>query len=110
MNPFSRMWEWKGGGQVVPPISTAYHDGTVSRGELHGLRRLFRMIFREPVETIPATGFTLGPTTNDFKPGFAVRREKRVLAEEAAKQAAAASADGARVFIRAYGEHELNPR
>ena len=105
MNPFSRMWEAKGGGKVQHPTSTAYHDGTVSRAELSGLRRLFRLIFREPPEVVPAIPFTLGPTTNDFKPGYAKRRVERVLAEEQAK----AAVDD-KVYISSFPEHWFSPR
>jgi hypothetical protein len=91
MNPFKgfkTMWEAKFGSRVQHPTSTAYHDGTVSQAELRGLRRLSRLIFREPVEVVPATPFTLGPTTNDFKPGYAERRIKKAAAK------ASAEADG----------------
>ena len=108
MNPFKgfkTMWEAKFGSRVQHPTSTAYHDGIVSQAELRGLRRLSRLIFREPVEVVPATPFTLGPTTNDFKPGYAKRRVERVLAEEQAK----AAVDD-KVYISSFPEHWFSPR
>jgi len=86
MNPFKgfkTMWEAKFGSRVQHPTSTAYHDGTVSRAELRGLRRLSRLIFREPVEVVPPTPFEVGPTTDDLDPKTGKRykdwRERRAL-------------------------------
>ena len=96
MNPFKgfkTMWEAKFGSGVQHPTSTAYHDGTVSQAELRGLRKLFRLVFREPVEVIPPTPFTVGPHTSDFVDGvipadYVERRVKKAAAK------ASAEADG----------------
>jgi hypothetical protein len=90
---FTAMWEAKGGGKIHHPTSTAYHDGTVSGGELRGLRKLSRLVFRDPVEVIPATPFTVGPQTGDFVDGvipadYVERRVKKAAAK------ASAEADG----------------
>jgi len=90
---FKDMWEAKGGSKVQHPTSTALTDGTVSRGELRGLRKLFRLVFREPVEVVPPTAFTVGPHTGDFVDGVIPADYMERRARKAAAKASA-EADG----------------
>jgi len=101
MNLFSRMWEAKGGGKVQHPAMIVLYEGDRPPLGLRARALMSKLFTRTKVELIPAIPFTLGPTTNDYKHGYAERRVKRVQAEEAAGRAMAADD---KVFISGYSD------